>query len=129
MAKKSQTHLSRRERQIMDIIYEKGRASAIDVMNNLPDPPSYSAVRALLRVLETKGHLTHNKEGTRYLYAPTRPRHTAGRSALKNVLQTFYGGSVEKAVAVLLDVADTKGSDEELNRLAELIEQTRREGH
>lgn len=128
MAKKSDTDLSRRERQIMDIIYERMRATAAEVMKNLPDPPSYSAVRGLLRVLENKAHLKHTKEGGRYVYIPTRPRRNAGRSALKRVLNTFYGGSVEKAMAALLDVSDIRRSDEELDRLAQLIDQARKEG-
>jgi len=128
MAKKSHINLSRRERQIMDVIYRLGRASVADVMGELPDPPSYSAVRALLRVLEEKGHLKHKKEGARYIYLPTRPRHNAGRSALRRILQTFYDGSTEKAVAALLDASDSKLSPEELDRLSRLIEEARREG-
>lgn len=128
MVEKLDTNLSRRERQIMDIIYERNRATAAEVMNRLPDPPSYSAVRGLLRVLVNKGHLKHKRGGTRYIYVPTRPRHSAGRSALKRVLNTFYGGSVEKAMAALLDVSDTRRSDEELERLAQLIEQAGKEG-
>jgi predicted transcriptional regulator len=128
MPKKSDINLSRRERQIMDIIYRQGRASAAEVMDGLPDPPSYSAVRALLRVLEDKGHLRHTKAGARYIYIPTRPRHNAGRSALRRVLQTFYEGSTEKAVAALLDVSDTKLSPEELDQLSRLIDEARREG-
>jgi len=128
MAKRSHINLSRRERQIMDVIYRLGRASVADVMGELPDPPSYSAVRALLRVLEEKGHLKHKKEGARYIYLPTRPRHNAGRSALRRILQTFYDGSTEKAVAALLDASDSKLSPEELDRLSRLIEEARREG-
>ena len=128
MPNKSHVNLSRRERQIMDIIFEQGRASVADVVNGLPDPPSYSAVRALLRVLEEKGHLKHKKDGARYLYFPTRSRHHAGRSALKRVLQTYYDGSTEKAVAALLDVSDSELSPEELDQLARLINEARREG-
>jgi len=128
MPKKSHTNLSRRERQIMDIIYTRGRAGVADVVSELPDPPSYSAVRALLRVLEEKGHLKHKKDGARYIYLPTRSRHHAGRSAIRRVLQTFYDGSTEKAVAALLDASDSKLSPEELDRLARLIEQTKKEG-
>ena len=128
MPKKSDINLSRRERQIMDIIYRKGRASAVEVMEDLPDPPSYSAVRALLRVLVEKGHLKHTKDGARYIYLPTRPRHHAGRSALKRVLHTFYDGSTEQAVAALLDVSDSNLSREQLERLSRLIEEARREG-
>ena len=128
MGKKSHIDLSRRERQIMDIIYSRGSAGVADVMGELPDPPTYSAVRALLRVLEEKGHLKHRKDGARYIYLPTRPRGNAGRSALRRVLQTFYDGSTEKAVAALLDASDSKLSPEELDRLTRLIEEARREG-
>jgi BlaI family penicillinase repressor len=128
MGKKSHMDLSRRERQIMDIVYSRGGAGVADVMGALPDPPTYSAVRALLRVLEEKGHLRHKKDGARYIYLPTRPRGNAGRSALRRVLQTFYDGSAEKAVAALLDVSDSKLSPEELDRLSRLIEEARREG-
>jgi len=128
MGKKPHIDLSRRERQIMDIIYSRGRASVADVMSELPDPPTYSAVRALLRVLEEKGHLKHKKDGARYIYLPTRQRHNAGRSALRRVLQTFYDGSTEKAVAALLHVSDSKLSLEELDRLSRLIEEARKEG-
>ena len=128
MAKHWQTHLSRRERQIMEIIYRRGRASAADVMKNLPDPPSYSAVRATLRILEEKGYLRHEKQGARYVFRPTLPRTRAGRSALRQLLKTFFDGSVERAVAALLDVSESELSDEDLDRLARLIEQARKEG-
>ena len=120
--------LSRRERQIMDVIYRRGRASAADVVAELADPPSYSAVRALLRILEDKGHLRHESEGGKYVYAPTRPREHAGRSALRRVLQTFFDNSAEKAVAALLDLHDAELSRADLDRLAHLIEQARKEG-
>ena len=129
MTKKSHINLSRRERQIMDIIYQRSQASAGEVMENLPNPPSYSAVRALLRVLENKGYLKHKKAGARYIYMPTQPRHNAGKSALKRVLQTFYDNSVEKTVVALLDISDSEFSDEELDRLAQLIDQARKGGH
>ena len=120
--------LSRRERQIMDIIYQRGRASAAEVREAMADAPSYSAVRALLRVLEEKGHLRHTKDGPRYIDVPTRARGSAARSALKQVLQTFYEGSTEKAVAALLDISDKNISQEELNRLSDLIDETRKGG-
>ena len=120
--------LSRRERQIMDVIYRRGRASVAEVVADIPDPPSYSAVRALLRILEDKGHLTHIQDGPRYVYLPARPRRRAGRAALKRVLQTFYDGSVEKAVAALLDASSPKLSSEEMARLARLVERARKEG-
>ena len=128
MAGKSHANLSRRERQIMDAIYARGQATAAEVHEGLPDPPSYSAVRALLRVLEDKGHLTHTKRGARYLYRPTVPPQRAARSALKRVLKTFFDGSAERVVAALLDVSDTQLSPEELERLAELIDQAKKGG-
>lgn len=128
MPPKTQINLSRRERQIMDIIYRRGHASAGEVLNDLPDPPSYSAVRALLRILENKGHLTHKKEGPRYIYAPTQPRQNAGESALQRVFQTFFDGSIEKTVAALLDVSDSSLSDAEFDRLAQLIDEAKKGG-
>ena len=116
--------LSRRERQIMDIIYQQGQASVADVLEYLPDAPSYSTVQALLRILEEKGHLTHQKDGPRYIYRSTQPRHQAGRSALKQVVQTFFDKSIERTVAAL--VSDTEVSEEELERLSQLIEQAKK---
>lgn len=117
--------LSRRERQIMDIVYRRGRASVADVLNNLADPPSYSAVRALMRILEEKGYLGHEKEGLRYIYTPIHPRQNAGEAALSRVIQTFFDNSIEKTVAALLNVSDTMLSAEESDRLAQLIEQAK----
>lgn len=128
MSGKTHIHLSRRERQIMDIIHRREQATAQDVMDELPDPPSYSAVRALLRLMEEKGYLRHEQEGQRYVYRATLERNRAGRSALKNLLQTFYGGSTEQAVAALLDLSRTKLTSEELDRLSRLIEEARKEG-
>jgi predicted transcriptional regulator len=128
MSQKELSVLSRRERQIMDIVYSRGRASATDVMESLPDPPSYSAVRALLRVLEEKGHLRHELDGQRYVYSPTVERERAKRSALRRVLQTFFDDSTEDAVAALLDISQERLSDEELKRMEKLIKQARREG-
>ena len=122
------TVLSRRERQIMDIIYQSGQATAAGVMESLPDPPSYSAVRALLRVLEEKGHVRHKHDGPRYVFYPTVSRHRARQSALKQVVGTFFEDSTEQTVATLLDMSAKEMSDVELDRLAELIEQARREG-
>ena len=119
--------LSRRERQIMDVLYELGRASVADVVDALPDPPSYSAVRTLLRILEKKGHVKHTKSSNRYIYLPRRARHHAGKSALQRVLHTFYGGSLPSAVAGLLEVTDTELTDGDLDRLSSLIEQARKE--
>jgi predicted transcriptional regulator len=129
MTKRSKPdQLSRRERQIMDIVYESGRVSAAQVMERLPDPPSYSAVRTLLRILEEKGHLRHEQEGPRYIYLPTVPREKARQSALRHLVQTFFDGSAEGAVAALLGLDDTRLSDEEYERLAASIERARKEG-
>ena len=123
---KSDRHLSRRERQIMDVVYQRGRATAAEVLDALPDPPSYSAVRALLRVLEEKGHLRHRRDGARYVFLPTVPRETARRSALARVVRTFFGGSAEAAVAALIDQSSL--SDADLDRLRDLIDRARQEG-
>src|SRR5262249_54099940 len=113
--------LSRRERQIMDVIYARGEAKAADVVAGLPDPPSKTAVRTLLRILEGKGHLTHRQEGVTYVYRPSRPRGRAGRTALRRVLDTFFDGSLERAVAAHLGDAAAGVSAAELERLADLI--------
>ena len=128
MAKRVHFNLSRRERQIMDVIFQRGRATAAEVMENLPDPPGYSAVRATLRILEEKGHVQHEQDGLRYVFVPTMARETAKRSALEHLLQTFFNGSTEQAVATLLDESVSKLSEEELNRLAQLIEKARKDG-
>jgi predicted transcriptional regulator len=128
MAKPVGGGLSRRERQIMDVIYRLGHATAAEVMGGLPDPPGYSAVRAMLRVLEEKGHVQHVSQGPRYVFLPTVPREKARRSALKQLVQTFFDGSTEQAVAALLDLSGSKLSDDELDRLSELIDQARKEG-
>ena len=122
----SHLDLSRRERQIMDVIYRLGRAAVADVLERLPDPPSYSAVRAMLRILEEKGHLRHEQDGPRYLYSPTVPRETAKESALKNLLRTFFGGSTEAAVAALLDMKGEDLSDAEMERISHLIDDARK---
>jgi predicted transcriptional regulator len=119
--------LSRRERQIMNIVYRRGRASVADVLDDLEDSPSYSAVRAMMRILEEKRHLRHEKKGARFIYTPVYPRQDAGESALKIVFQTFFDNSIEKTIAALLNVSDTALSDEESNRLAALIEQAKKE--
>ncbi len=125
---KSHTNLSRREREMMDIIYEAGRATAAEVRSSMEKPPSYSAVRATLRVLEEKGHLKHKQDGPRYVYLPTVPRNKARQSALKHVLHTFFDGSTQSAVAALLDMERQKLTPDELDRLAEMIEGAKREG-
>jgi predicted transcriptional regulator len=126
MAGEPEERLSRRERQIMDIVYARGEASALDVVDDLPDPPSKTAVRTLLRILEEKGHLTHRQEGLKYVYRPARPRGRAGRSALRRVLRTFFDGSLEKAVAAHLGDPASELSPEELRRIADLIDQARK---
>jgi predicted transcriptional regulator len=118
--------LSRRERQIMDIVYARGQATAAEVAAALPDPPSYSAVRALLRILERKGHLRHQQDGPRYIFVPTVPRDRARRSALRNLVRTFFDGSAAQAAAALLDQATLTG--DEVDRLAAIIEKARQEG-
>lgn len=120
--------LSRRERQILDILYQQGHATAADVQAALPDPPSYSAVRALLRILEDKGHVRHQQDGPRYVYLPTVARDNAKRSALRHMLKTFFDGSPEQAISALLDDASTTLSPAELDRLARLIEDARKSG-
>jgi predicted transcriptional regulator len=127
-AKKTLSSLSRRERQIMEVLYRDGQATAGDVLAALPDPPSYSAVRAMLRILENKGHLRHVADGTRYVYLPTTPRDRAGRPALASVIETFFDGSTEKAVAALLDLSRSDLSNDQLDRLSQLIDQARMEG-
>jgi predicted transcriptional regulator len=128
MSKETNTQLSRREREIMDVIYRTGRATAAEVLDQLADPPSYSAVRALLRVLEEKGHLRHEEDGPRYVFVPTVPRERARASALRQLLRTFFDGSTEQAVAALLDLSSTRLSDAELARLSQLIADARKEG-
>jgi len=124
----SQKNLSRRERQIMDIIYQLGQATAAEVLENLPDPPSYSAVRAMLKILEDKGHLRHKQQGPRYVFLPTVSREKAKRSAVKHLLQTFFDGSAASAVATLLDVSRSDLSNADLDRLNSLISQAKKEG-
>jgi predicted transcriptional regulator len=128
MGRPESAGMSRRERQIMDVIYRRGQATAAEVLAELPDPPSYSAVRAMLRVLEEKGHLRHEQQGPRYIFLPTVPREKARRSALKQLVRTFFDGSTEQAVAALLDMSASRLSDEELDRLSQLINQARKEG-
>jgi predicted transcriptional regulator len=118
--------LSRRERQILDILYARGRATAAEIRADLPDPPSYSATRALLRVLEEKGHVSHVPDGPRYVFMPRVARERAAKSALRHLLQTFFEGSASHAVAALLDVSASKLTPEDLDRLEVLIEQARR---
>ncbi len=128
MPRSSAPQLSRRERQIMDVIYSLARASAAEVRERLPDPPSYSAVRALLRILEEKGHLRHETEENRYVFFPTVPAERAREAALRHVLGTFFQGSAASAMAALLELEDLELTGEEYDRLAARIERARREG-
>jgi len=128
MAKTLHAVLSRRERQIIDVLYRRGRATAAEVMADLPGDPSYSTVRTQLRVLEAKGHVRHDDDGQRYVYSPAVPRGTVRRSALKHLVETFFDGSVEQTVAALLGADSARLSEAELERIAELIEKARKEG-
>src|SRR5215468_6292381 len=127
MAKPLHAVLSRRERQIIDILYRRGRATAAEVMADLPGDPSYSTVRTQLRVLEEKGHVRHEDDGQRYVYNPALPRGPVRRSALKHLVETFFDGSVEQAVAALLGGDAARLSEDELERIAELIAKARKE--
>jgi predicted transcriptional regulator len=124
--KRKMHELSRRERQIMEVIYSMGEATAADVVAGLPDPPSYSTVRALLRILEDKEVLKHREEGPRYVYLPTEAPEKASRSALKQVVQTFFEGSLANAVAAFVDTKDTTLSAEEIKRLESIIKQAKK---
>ena len=120
--------LSRRERQIMDSVYRRGKATAAEVMADLPEAPSYSAVRTMLRLLEEKGHLQHEQDGPRYVYLPTVARENARVDALKHLVSTFFNGSAEQAMAALLEISDSNLSDDQLSRLQQMIEDARSEG-
>ena len=121
-----ETQLSRRERQIMDVVYATGGASATVVLEGLADPPSRTAVRTLLRILEDKGHLKHDKRGREYVYHPTRPRRRAGQSAMRRVVETFFEGSLERAVSAHLADPSAALSEDELERLARLVREARK---
>jgi predicted transcriptional regulator len=120
--------LTRREREIMDILHRRGRATAHEVMGDLADPPSYSAVRTFLRLLEDRGHVRHEQDGPRYVYAPTVARRDAQRSAIAHLVDTFFDGSIENAVATLVESSKPKLSAQELNRIAALIARAKKEG-
>jgi predicted transcriptional regulator len=120
--------LSRRERQIMDLLFRVGRATAAEVMDGLSDAPSYSAVRALLRILERKGHVRHEEEGRAYVYLPVVRRDAARQSALSHLLKTFFDNSAEQAMAALLAMKGEKMTEGELERMARMIEHARKEG-
>jgi BlaI family transcriptional regulator, penicillinase repressor len=126
MRSKAQLDLSRRERQIMEAVYRLGSVTVSDVMAELPDPPSYSAVRAMLGKLDVKGYLEHRQEGPRYLYVATVPRNEARESALERLVRTFFDGSAEKAVTALLDRSAGEMTDEELDRLSALIQEAKK---
>jgi predicted transcriptional regulator len=121
-------HLSRRERQIMDVLHTRGQATAAEVLAALPNPPSYSAVRALLRILEEKGHAKHHRDGARYVYTARVSKETASRSALKRVVSTFFQGSVAQAMAALLENSDAEIPEAELDKLQQIIKQAKKEG-
>jgi predicted transcriptional regulator len=120
--------LTRRERQIMDILYKRGRATANEVLDGLPGTPHYSTVRTQLRVLEEKGHVTHEEDGVRYVYMPALPRRAARKSALRHLVDTFFDGSAEQVVAAVLGGEGARLSEEELDRIAELIDKAKKEG-
>jgi predicted transcriptional regulator len=120
--------LSRRERQIMDFLFQRGKASVGEVLDGIPNPPGYSAVRATLRTLEQKGRVIHEEDGRAYVYRPTLRRDAARRTALTHVLRTFFDNSAEQAVAALLELKGTKLSQAELTRVAQLVDQAKREG-
>ena len=120
-AKPAHATLTKRERQIMDLLYRLGRATAAEIMERMPGAPGYSTIRTQLRVLETKGHVRHEEQGLRYIYMPTVPRHAARKSALRHLVDTFFEGSNAKVVAALLGGEASKVSDEELERIAQLV--------
>ena len=130
MAKSPATHneLGRRERQIMDVVFRLGKASVAEVLKELPDPPSYSAVRGMMRLLEDKGHVRHEQDGLRYLYMPTAGQEQAQNSALRHMVRTFFGGSASAAAATLLELPDAKLTDADMARLQKLIKQAKSEG-
>ena len=123
-----QSNLSRRERQITDIVYRRGEATSTDILAELPEPPARGALRVMLRILEDKGHLRHIKRGREYVYRPTRSRQQVGPPALRRVVNTFFDGSLREAVAAYLAQRDANLTDEELRRLAELIQEARAKG-
>jgi predicted transcriptional regulator len=122
------TGLSRRERQIMDFLFQRGKASVGEVMDGIPDPPGYSAVRATLRTLEQKGRVSHEEDGRAYIYRPTLRRDAARKSALTHVVKTFFDNSAEQAVAALLELKGTRLSEAELERVSRLVENAKKEG-
>ena len=128
MSGEKHLQLGRRERQIMDVIYRRGKASVAEVRGDLPDPPSYSAVRAMLGFLEDKGHLRHEQDGLKYVYLPADDTTKVRASALKHMVKTFFGGSPERAVAALLEMSDTSLTEKDKQYLAQLIKKAQQEG-
>ena len=129
MARVNNPHdLGRRERQILDVIFRQGEASVGDVLERLPDPPTYDSVRTMIRLLERKGFVRHRREGTKYIYRPTQSHESASRSALSHLMKTFFQGSAAETMAAIFDVSSNDLSDDELKRLELLIEQARKEG-
>jgi predicted transcriptional regulator len=128
MKKDGHRNLSRRERQMMDILYQRGRATAQEILDAMPDPPTYSAVRAKLRVLEEKGHIRHEEEALRYVYLPVVARDSARKSALKHLVTTFFAGSVQETVAALLDLSHSNLTPQDLDRISKLVDQAKKEG-
>ena len=128
MADKPGDGLSRREREILDVIYARGSATALEVVQGIPDPPTKTAIRTLLRILEDKGFVKHTQQGREYVYQPIRPRLRAGRSAFQRVLRTFFDGSLEKAVAAYLGDSASNLSEDEIQRLTELLHEARQKG-
>jgi len=128
MAEPAEHKLSRRERQIMDVLYKRQRASAAEIRESLASPPSYSAVRALLRILEEKGHIRHAEKDLRYVYFPTVSRRRVRRAALRHLVETFFDGSAAQTVATLLDPSTARMSESELDRISELIAKARKGG-
>ena len=128
MAEPAEHKLSRRERQIMDVLHQRQRASAAEIRESLADPPSYSTVRALLRILEEKGHIRHAEKDLRYVYFPTASRRRARRAAVRHLVETFFDGSAAQTVATLLDPSTARMSESELDRISELIAKARKGG-
>jgi predicted transcriptional regulator len=124
---KTEPDLSRRERQIMDVLFARGRATGQEIQEGLPDNPNYSSVRTILRVLERKGYIRHAEEGLRYVYEPTVPREAASRSALQRIIRTFFDGSAKEAAAALLDPSAFHLSEEELNELGRIVDRAKKE--
>jgi predicted transcriptional regulator len=126
--RKSQLYLARRERQILDTLYRVGEADVTGVLENMPDPPSYSCVRSLLRILERKGHVKHKKQGARYVYLPAQSRDKARKTALEHIVKTFFDGSMEHAVAALLDISGVDVTTDGLDRISQMVTEARKDG-